>query len=260
MASVPGQQLTDMWMVNPGMFDPTGWAPTDPYSNYQNTRLPFPPTYYGTPSNAATGQPIASYQAPAQPPQGTTLNTAPQYAQLSPVQQAALAPAETGQMISKYGDLGMMAAFGAMPQPGTQQWHNFFPGGDQTAPGGNSPTSLAAYMNALSGGQGGAQGAQGGAQGAQGGGASAPANNWYAALDALRNPGKVTTPGAQMSTGGYGGFGSYQPAGGVNNAFLQSRGWGPTGGPAATPGGGGPPTNQNFMSALAAIQGRPQQF
>jgi hypothetical protein len=54
----------------------------------------------------------------------------------------------------------------------------------------------------------------------------------------------------------------YQPAGGVNQAFLQQRGWGgpgQVGGPSMAPMGGG--MNTNFMGALQAIQNRrPQGF
>jgi hypothetical protein len=66
----------------------------------------------------------------------------------------------------------------------------------------------------------------------------APPNNWQAALNALANPGKVQTPGATvpLQTGS-------QPAGGVNQAWLNQI-------------GSGQGMNQNFISALAAIQGR----
>jgi hypothetical protein len=72
-------------------------------------------------------------------------------------------------------------------------------------------------------------------QAAQMGGAP---NNWMAALNALSNPGNPVTPGATvpMAQG-------FQPAGGVNTAFL----------------GQAPMTgNRNFLSALGAIQGRKQ--
>ena len=68
--------------------------------------------------------------------------------------------------------------------------------------------------------------------------AGAAPNNWQAAINALANPGKVTTPGATvpMVTGS-------QPAGGINQAFLQNA-------------GAGQGMNQNFLSALRAIQNR----
>ena len=49
-------QLTDMWMVNPTMFDPS--QASNAYSNFNNAALPYPPTYNtgaGGPVNAATG-------------------------------------------------------------------------------------------------------------------------------------------------------------------------------------------------------------
>jgi hypothetical protein len=70
---------------------------------------------------------------------------------------------------------------------------------------------------------------------------SGPPNNWQAALQALANPGNPTTQGATVPQ-----VSGYQPAGGVNNAFLQNA-------------QGKPGMNQNFLSALSAIQGRPQQ-
>ena len=53
-------QLTDMWMVNPTMFDPT--QESNQFSNFNNAALPWPPTLQpglaGGPVNAATGKPI----------------------------------------------------------------------------------------------------------------------------------------------------------------------------------------------------------
>ena len=75
----------------------------------------------------------------------------------------------------------------------------------------------------------------------QGGGQGAAPNNWQQAINSLANPGNPETMGANvpMVTGG-------QPAGGVNQAFLNQA-------------QGQPGMNPRFMSALAAIQGRPQQ-
>jgi len=232
MASVPGQQLTDMWMVDPTMFDPT--QRSNQFSLYNNAALPFPPTYGiggQGPVNAATGKPIASYQAPQPvytPPTpatgsyatpGMTLNSS------NPVdrwnQGMASMAGYTGGDPQQAALLSAQLGLGPM----------YYSGGGQQQPTG-SPGSP--------------------------GGWSTP-NNWYAALQALSDPtgGQgVQTPGATVPLQQ-----GYQPSGGVNAAFLQQRGWGgpgPTGGP-ITPQGGGP-VNQNFMSALAAIQGRPQQF
>ena len=65
-------------------------------------------------------------------------------------------------------------------------------------------------------------------------------NNWMAALNALSQPGNPVTRGATVPIAS-----GSQPAGGVNNAFLGQA-------------SGGAGMNQNFLSALAAIQGRPQ--
>ena len=66
-------------------------------------------------------------------------------------------------------------------------------------------------------------------------------NNWQAAISSLANPGNPQTMGATVPqvTGS-------QPAGGVNNAFLQQA-------------GAGQGMNTNFLNALRSIQGRPQQ-
>ena len=76
-------QLTDMWMVNPTMFDPT--QASNQFSNYNNAAaLPWPPTYStaaGGPVNAATGKPIASFQQwQAANPGGMSINSTPGHA------------------------------------------------------------------------------------------------------------------------------------------------------------------------------------
>jgi hypothetical protein len=261
MANLPGQQLTDMWMVDPTMFDPT--QRSNQFSTYNNRAMPFPPSYGNPfqslpargPVNAATGRPIQSYQdwansqpSPQAAPQGTTLNTQPQQGN----------PYYSPQIVNS-----LMAAMG--PPPGN-------PGGF----GGQAAQSaaLSNYANNMSplwtaqmqfaqgaqpGGAGAPQAQQANAAPASQGG---PQNNWYQALQALANPwgpgGGPQTQGATVPLQQ-----GYQPSGGVNQAFLNQRGWGgagPAGTPGAAPMGGGPPTNQNFLSALAAIQGRPQQF
>ena len=74
------QQITDTWMTNPYMFDPTQLS--NSYSNYNNAALPWPPTYNtgaaGGPVNAATGQPIQSFQQWQQAnPAGMSINSTP---------------------------------------------------------------------------------------------------------------------------------------------------------------------------------------
>jgi hypothetical protein len=83
------------------------------------------------------------------------------------------------------------------------------------------------------------QAPSGGAGGGATGQSAAP-NNWQAAINALANPGNPQTMGANVPL-----VQGYQPSGGVNQAFLNQA-------------GSGAGMNQNFLSALAAIQGRPQ--
>jgi hypothetical protein len=199
-------QLTDMWMVNPTMFDPS--QASNAYSNFNNAALPYPPTYNtgaGGPVNAATGQPIQSFQQwQQQNPAGMSINATP----AQPQAPAAPTPNAPGSL-----------------------FYGMNPGGSGPGPAFGGLASAFQQGNAL--GTAGAPGAGGGA--AQGG--AAP-NNWQAALNALANPGKVQTPGATvpMVTGS-------QPAGGVNAAFLGQA-------------GAGQGMNQNFLSALRAIQNR----
>src|SRR5580698_2767518 len=197
-------QLTDMWMVNPTMFDPS--QASNAYSNFNNAALPYPPTYNtgaGGPVNAATGQPIQSFQQwQQQNPAGMSINATP----ATPAQaQAPAAPTPNAPGSLFYG----------------------------MNPGGSGPGP--AFGGLASAFQQGAAPQQAAPQAAPQAQPSAP-NNWQAALNALANPGKVQTPGATvpMVTGS-------QPAGGVNAAFLGQA-------------GAGQGMNQNFLSALRAIQ------
>jgi hypothetical protein len=215
-------QLTDQWMVNPTMFDPT--QASNQYSNYNGAALPWPPTYNtgaGGPVNAATGKPIQSFQQwQQQNPGGMSINATPAQPSAAPAagggaggaggqygNWAALAPqnpwGSSPQLQANYAyDLGL----GGQVNPQTQM-----PGAAQAAPQQGSPQ------------------------------ASGAPNNWQAAINALANPGTPAIQGANVPqvTGS-------QPAGGVNNAFLQQA-------------GAGQGMNQNFLSALRAIQARPQQ-
>jgi hypothetical protein len=67
-------------------FDPSQW--TNPYSNFQNSAIPFPATYSGWPTDAS-GNPI-------QAPPGMTLNS-------SPAQPAAPPPAPAAAPQQQYG-------------------------------------------------------------------------------------------------------------------------------------------------------------
>jgi hypothetical protein len=194
-------QLTDTWMVNPTMFDPT--QQSNQFSNYNNAALPWPPTYNGAPVNAATGQPIQSFlDWQKANPGGMSINATPAQPQ-APTgggQVTGYAPGQATNYYSPTGGWGTAIGQGPM----------------QLSPATSAPTPQAAPQ------------------------ASGSPNNWQAAINALANPGRVTTQGANvpLMTGS-------QPAGGVNNAFLQQA-------------GAGQGMNQNFLSALRAIQGRPQ--
>ena len=209
-------QLTDQWMVNPTMFDPT--QASNQFSNYNNAALPWPPTYntglQGGPVNAATGQPIASFQQwQQQNPGGMSINS-------TPAQPAA----------PQSGINPNQAALNA-------QLANVYAGAGSSS----NPSGQGAYLQALL-----QQGAGANAYGqpqqqapqAQAGGAP---NNWQAAINSLANPGNPQTMGANVPqvTGS-------QPAGGVNQAFLNQA-------------GAGQGMNQNFLNALRSIQARPQQ-
>jgi hypothetical protein len=221
-------QLTDMWMVNPTMFDPT--QASNQFSNYNSAALPWPPTYNtgaGGPVNAATGQPLQSFQQwQQQNPGGMSINSTPQAPQApSPMAgyNQARSAAEMGapsNLASAYqmGDQQMsqmMSDMAANPNLAQQRY-------------GNLPMFNQMLQQTQQG-----QGAAGGQQGS-----GAPPNNWQAAINALANPGNPVTRGANvpLATG-------TQPAGGVNQAFLQQA-------------GAGQGMNQNFLSALRAIQGR----
>ena len=248
-------QITDTWMTNPYMFDPTQLSNT--YSNYNNAALPWPPSYNtgaGGPVNAATGQPIQSFQnwqqanpggmsinaTPAQPqapsnpfanvqiPQGQNTAVAQPFGGLDRQQWMALTPQQRGAAQGAMGEF--QAGVAATPSDSFVASHNNPSGG---GPGAGSMFQGLGYdaFNRMAS-------QQGAPQGGQQGGAGAPPNNWQAAINALANPGKVQTMGANvpMVTG-------YQPSGGVNQAFLQNA-------------GGGAGMNQGFLSALRAIQGR----
>jgi len=216
-------QLTDMWMVNPTMFDPT--QQSNQFSNYNNAALPWPPTYNGAPVNAATGQPIPSFQAwQAANPGGVSLNATPAQPQAAaPPTNGAFSPQQAGRLLNATGQWGLTGqggnGMGGVNNQVALDRFNQLTAGYGAQPQASSVT-----------------GAQGGA--AQGG--AAP-NNWQAAINALANPGHVQTMGAQVPL-----VQGYQPSGGINAAFLQNA-------------QGRPNMNQGFLSALAALQNRPGQ-
>jgi hypothetical protein len=207
-------QLTDMWMVNPTMFDPT--QQSNQFSNYNNAALPWPPTYNtggGGPVNAATGQQIPSFQQwQQQNPGGMSINATPAAPAAPPPQQ------QYGRIWEGTGTGGAAGGQNAMGSGGPTAGQNVS-GYGPIGPALQQPAPQAAAPQPQ---------------------ASGPPNNWQAAINALSNPGKVTTMGANVPqvTG-------YQPSGGVNQAFLQQA-------------GSGAGMNTNFLNALRSIQARPQ--
>lgn len=206
--------LTNMWMLNPTMFDPT--QKSNQFSNFNNAPLPWPPTYNtgaaGGPVSAATGKPIQSFlDWQAANPGGMSINSTPQQAQAPARSLPALGSGARAMYDAGYGDWSMLD-----PMLG----HSSIPG------------QVAGQGQNVTGGMGGATAAPQ---------PSPPPNNWQAALNALANPGNPQTMGATVPQ-----VSGYQPAGGVNQAFLGQA-------------GGRPNMNQNYLSALGAIQGRKPQ-
>ena len=219
--------LTNMLTVNPWMFDPSQLS--NQFSNYNNQRMPGPsynPGLAGGPVNAATGQPIASYQQwAAQNPAGMTLNATPATPQPAPAPSGGItwngntAMNSSGQratpsqiMQNVYSQLGYQPVYGQVGRVSGQQ---IGATPYQGPPQQQQPQATAPQAQTPS-----------------------QPGQWQAALNALANPGNPVTPGATvpMATGS-------QPAGGVNQAWLQGI-------------GGGQGMNQNFISALRNIQGR----
>ena len=217
-------QLTDEWMVNPTMFDPT--QASNQFSNFNNAPFPFPPTYNtgaGGPVNAGTGQPIQSFQQWQQAnPGGMSINATP------------AAPAAPQSNIPQYfyspGGQGTGGAAGGENAMGS----GGVPGGQNVQGSWQVNPAYAMQQQRMAAQQAAPQAAPQ---------ASGPPNNWMAALNALSNPGNPKTPGATVPL-----VQGYQPSGGVNQSFLNqavARGM--------------PGMNRNFLSALSAVQNRPQQ-
>jgi hypothetical protein len=180
--------LTNTWMTNPYMFDPSQLS--NQFSQYNNAALPWPPTYNtgpaGGPVNAATGQPIQSFQQwQAANPAGMSLNNTP--AAPAPQQQPQAAPIRMATMPDGMPPGQTSLGRGVIGQSWQPQQQQFQPQPQQAAaPQAQAPT--------------------------------AP-NNWQAAINALANPGNPVTMGANVPM-----VSGSQPAGGVNAAFLQQAG------------------------------------
>jgi hypothetical protein len=233
------------------LFSPDQWL--NQFSNFNSKPLPWPSTYAGYPTDAM-GNPIgggpsqqmqAPSAAPAQPAPGTTINSTPAaagqanysnlgqwgpavselmnnyqaaQAKLSPQQLKAQADTRSmnaNQMLFNSGPYaGPGTTFGAQNAPLQQAMQGYAMGlgrPQQAAPQQAAPPPAPAAPGGLT---------------------------YPQVLALLANPGKVTTPGANVPVGP-----SSQPGGGVNNAFLgQAQ--------------GKPGMNTNFLNALAALQNR----
>ena len=200
---------------------------SNPYSLYSGQALPWPSQYGGTPTNAL-GQPIQSYlqaqaaaqPAPVAPAAGMTLNSSP---------GARSMPG------------GIYGAAGG-PAAGIQQAQQLLTG--QGAYG-NANQNQAAGLAAL-------MGLDPSQLNGMGGGGSAPApaapqaaapafDSRAAALQALANPGHVTTPGANVPYN----QGAVSQGPGVLQQFLQN--WQAGGAPTK---GAGNYNNAAFFNAL----------
>jgi hypothetical protein len=210
------------FMPNPyGNFDPSQWS--NPYSLYNNQAFPWPPTYAGTPTDAL-GRPIASYQppqapaAPAATPASTTLNSSPGLNGPDPGMLNGMPDPRTA--IMGMTPQQFQAANAAQnPDPASQAFVNawFNVGGQQPMNPYIPPFNPQPQQQAPAG-------------------PAAPPNNWQAALAALANPGKVTTPGATVPQA---------PTAGSNGVLQQFlAGWQPA---ASGPGSG---FQQGFARAL----------
>ena len=202
------------------LFSPDQWL--NQYSLFSNKALPWPSSYAGAPTDAM-GNPIQSYTDANNAAQS---NYQAQLAQYNAGQGQQQTPGTTLNSVpgASTGGTGLDDVLGAM---GMTQF------GQQMAAKGISQRDIAGLIGLP-----GVQNIGAPQQAAPAGPAPpAPPNMWQATLSALANPGKVTTPGANVPAGP-----SSQPGAGVNNAFLgQAQ--------------GKPGMNQNFLSALAALQG-----
>lgn len=196
-----------------------GLVGQNPYLKYQGA-IPMA-GYYGTPTDAS-GQPIQSYldaqaahdtwaaQHPAQP-QGTTLNTSPSMTALrnaALTNQPGAAQAYGANFAPQGSPAGIQAMYG----------RNFAAFTPQQNWAGNTPQQAAAPAP------------------------TNPVDMRQAYLSALANPGKVTTPGAQIYPGAAP-TGAPQPS--VLDKFLASN--------QASTGGGGY-SNAPFFQTLNALK------
>ena len=222
------------------LFSPDQW--TNAYSQFSGKALPWPSSYTGYPTDA-----MGNYITP-QADSGI-----PDYAQWKAGQAAQpAAPTTPGTTINSnplLADLQAQVNQSTINSANATQTNN-------TGTFGNVNTGIANYPGAVDAIQGlsnyrtqanqdyaanpnfglGMPQAQPSQQAAPA--AASNSLTYPQVLALLANPGRVQTPGATVPAGP-----SAQPGAGVNNAFLQQA-------------QGKPGMNQNFLSTLAALQGR----
>ena len=249
--------------------DPTQWS--NPYSNFQGAPLPFPPGYAGTPSNAATGQPIQP--PPSASPQGTTLNSMPaQSAATNPFANVQIPQGQNTAVAQPYGGLNAQQWNALTPQQRgpaqaamgeyqmgvamTPSGNNFTSSGNN--PSGNNPAAMAGAAWQGRGAQDWNQMLSGAGQQIQPSVQPASqAGSYQNALNLLGNPGTpqmsgaAYTPQQAMAGGGQGQN--------ILNNFIQNWQQGGIGKTAAPGIGGGSSgisfgANNPFFSALGATK------
>ncbi len=201
----------------PFQFDPSQFS--NQYSAYGGTALPFMGQYAGMPTDAH-GNPIASYQAVQAAQQAAQNNQAPMAPATTLNSTPAAQSAQPGfgaPMTSGNAAVDMANWGGFMSGP--QQLQNAYGGGGQAAPAAPATPQAAAPS-------------------------AGQQNMSQAYLQALANPGKVTTPGATVPQAQ---FPSQQS--GVLQQFLQN--WQNKGSPTT---GAGNYNNAGFFSGLQGGQ------
>ena len=184
------------------LFSPDQWL--NQFSNFNNSALPWPSSYSGVPTDAM-GNPIQSAVSENNAAQQQYLQQMAAYNQ-----QKASTPGTTLNSTSQGFQQGVPNALNPSGNAalGMSNW------GSLPATGYNTQTA-GGYLQALQANPfSGAQQPQRQAAPT----APTPPNNWQATLAALANPGKVTTPGANVPISAS----SAQPSSGALQAFLQN--------------------------------------
>src|SRR6516225_3843779 len=199
--------LPQQWGVPsfPGgmMFGGSGFEQTNPYSQYASGPLPYPATYSGVPTDAR-GVPIQSYlDWQKANPGGTTINQ-------TPAQPAAPSPSQwefNNRMLNSMGanvtgpgqQLGDIVG---MRQLNNQMYGRTGPTPNPSVTANMTGDQIAQYMQNKPDYRNPWTGQAGGGGGTTLNQTQAAPNDWDAALAALSNPGRVTTPGSPYTPSG----------------------------------------------------------